>query len=102
MHLRLQKLNSKHDLPKLIQDSLQKTADPQLVGKYFDILEEQSFIFDYLNFQLYYHSYFYFDGNLVDVEIDESKMLKFLLDHEKSFSVIIEGFKQKINNYKKN
>ena len=98
----IQKLNSKHDLPKLIQDSLQKTADPQLVGKYFDILEEQSFIFDYLNFQLYYHSYFYFDGNLVDVEIDESKMLKFLLDHEKSFSVIIEGFKQKINNYKKN
>ena len=98
----IQKLNSKHDLPKLIQDSLQKTADPQLVGKYFDILEEQSFIFDYLNFQLDYHSHFYFDGNLVDVEIDESKMLKFLLDHEKSFSVIIEGFKQKINNYKKN
>ena len=25
-----------------------------------------------------------------------------LLDHEKSFSVLIERFKQKINNYKKN
>jgi len=46
--------------------------------------------------------HFYFDGNLADVEIDESEMLKFLLDHEKSFSVLIKRFKQKINNYKKN
>ncbi|MCH7648829.1 MAG: hypothetical protein IIA83_09505 [Thaumarchaeota archaeon] len=93
----IQKLNSKDDLPKLIQNSLQKTFDPQFVGKYFDILEEQSFIFDYLNLQLDYASYFYFDGNLVDIEIDESEMMKFLSDHKKSFSVVIERFKQKIN-----
>ena len=36
------------------------------------------------------------------VEIDESEMLKFLLEHEKSFSVLIERFKQKINDYEKN
>jgi len=98
----ISKLESKNELCQVIEDSLEKKVDPNYVGKYFDILEENSFIFDYLGFQISYLKHFYFDGNLVDVEIDESEMLKFLLDHEKSFSVLIERFKQKINNYKKN
>jgi len=98
----ISKLESKNELCQVIEDSLEKKVDPNYVGKYFDILEENSFIFDYLGFQVSYLKHFYFDGNLVDVKIDESEMLKFLLDHEKSFSVLIERFKQKINNYKKN
>lgn len=98
----ISRLKSKNELRELIEDSLEKKVDPNYVGKYFDILEENSFVFDYLGFQVSYLKHFYFDGNLVDVKIDESEMLKFLLDHEKSFSVLIERFKQKINNYKKN
>jgi hypothetical protein len=98
----ISRLKSKNKLRELVEESLEKKVEPNYVGKYFDILEESSFIFDYLEFQVSYLKHLYFDGNLVDVKIDESKMLEFLLDHEKSFSVLIEGFKQKINNYKKN
>ena len=98
----ISRLKSKNELCQVIEDSLEKKVDPNYVGKYFDILEENSFVFDYLGFQVSYLKHFYFDGNLVDVKIDESEMLKFLLDHEKSFSVLIKRFKQKINNYKKN
>jgi CDP-glycerol glycerophosphotransferase (TagB/SpsB family) len=93
----ISRLESKNELRGLIEDSLDKKIEPSYVGKYFDILEENSFVFDYLGFQVSYLKHFYFDGNLVDIEIDESGMLKFLLDHEKSFSVLIEQFKQKIN-----
>jgi hypothetical protein len=86
----IQKLNSQDDLSTLIKNSLQKFSDPKYVGKYFDILEEESFIFDYFNFQIDYQSYFYFNGNLADIEISESKMMKFLLDHEKSLSVVVK------------
>ena len=98
----ISRLKSKNELRELIEDSLEKKVEPNYVGKYFDILEENSFVFDYLGFQVSYLKHFYFDGNLADVEIDESEMLKFLLEHEKSFSVLIERFKQKINDYEKN
>jgi hypothetical protein len=98
----ISRLKSKNELRELIEDSLEKKVEPNYVGKYFDILEENSFVFDYLGFQVSYLKHFYFDGNLADVEINESEMLKFLLEHEKSFSVLIERFKQKINDYEKN
>ena len=97
----ISRLESKNELRELIEDSLDKKIEPSYVGKYFDILEENSFVFDYLGFQVSYLKHFYFDGNLVDIKIDESGMLKFLLEHEKSFSVLIEQFKQKINEYQK-
>ena len=73
------KLNSKNELRELIENSLEKKVDPNYVGKYFDILEENSFIFDYFGFQVNYFKHFYFGGNLVDVEIPESNMEKFLI-----------------------
>jgi hypothetical protein len=92
----IQKLNSKSDLPELIQNSLLSLNDPKSVGKYFDILEEESFSFDLLNFHLDYHSRFYFNGNLVDIKINELKMTEFLLNIEKDFLIIIEKFEQKM------
>ena len=41
----------------------------------------------------------YFDGNLVDTEIVESKMKDFLNQHEEIFANVINSFEQKITNY---
>ena len=73
-------------------------TDPNEVEKYFDILEENSFIFDQLSFQLEYLSYFYLNGNLIDVEINESKMKTFLNEREETFVNVINSFEQKISN----
>ena len=54
----IQKFNTDDDLSLLIKKSLNMKTDPNEVEKYFDILEENSFIFDQLSFQLEYLSYF--------------------------------------------
>ena len=94
----IQKFNTDDDLSLLIKKSLNMKTDPKEVEKYFDILEENSFIFDQLSFQLEYLSYFYLNGNLIDVEINESKMKTFLNEREETFVNVINSFEQKISN----
>ena len=89
------KLNSKNELRELIENSLEKKVDPNYVGKYFDILEENSFVFDYLGFQVSYLEHFYFGGNLVDVEISESHMKEFL-DKKQNLKNLAQEFKKKM------
>ena len=79
---------------RLIEKSLSHHVNPNEVGKYFDILEENSFIFDQLNFQLNYLSYFYLNGNLVDVEIEESKMKIFLNENKDPQNPILPSAEQ--------
>ena len=90
------KLNSKNELRELIENSLEKKVDPNYVGKYFDILEENSFIFDYFRFQVNYFKHFYFGGNLVDVEIPESNMEKFLIKEKQNLENLAREFKKKM------
>jgi len=90
------RLKSKNELPELIKNSLEKKVDPNYVGKYFDILEENSFVFDLLGFQDSYSKHFYFDGNLVDVEISESQMKEFLINEKQKIENLVQEFKKKI------
>ena len=90
------KLNSKNELRELIENSLEKKVDPNYVGKYFDILEENSFIFDYFAFQLSYFKHFYFGGNLVDVKIPESNMEEFLIKEKQNLENLSQEFKKKM------
>ena len=92
-----QKFNSNDNLSLLIEKSLSHHVNPNEVGKYFDILEENSFIFDQLNFQLNYLSYFYLNGNLVDVEIEESKMKIFLNENKENFLNVVIMLKKMIS-----
>ena len=64
--------------------------------KYFDVLDESSFIFDYFGFQLSYLKYFYFDGNLADVEISVSQMEEFLINQKQKIEDLVQEFKKKI------
>ena len=87
----VQKFNNDDDLISLIKNTLDIKPDPNQVEKYFNILEKNSFVFDQLEFQLEYLSYFYLNGNLVDVEINEPKMIKFLNDKEETFVDLINS-----------
>ena len=91
----ISRLNSKNELRGLIEKSLEKKADPNIIRKYLDILEENSFIFDYLEFQVSYLEHFYFDGNLVDVEISESHMKEFLVKKQ-NLENLAQEFKKKM------
>tara|TARA_B100000029_G_scaffold476116_1_gene519977 strand:+ start:1510 stop:3003 length:1494 start_codon:yes stop_codon:yes gene_type:complete len=95
----IQKFNHGDDLEQLIEKTLTITVEPNEVGKYFDILEENSFSFDQLKFQLDYLSYFYFNGNLANVKINEDDMKRFLTLQEKNFSIVINELIQKIESY---
>ena len=92
----ISRLKSKNELRELIEDSLEKKVEPNYVGKYFDILEENSFIFDYLGFQISYLKHFYFDGNLVDVEIFEFQMKEFLDNEKQNIENLAQEFKKRI------
>jgi hypothetical protein len=91
----ISRLNSRNEFRKLIESSLEKKIEPSFVGKYIDILEENSFIFDYLEFQVSYFNHFYFGGNLVDVEISESHMKEFLVKKQ-NLENLAQEFKKKM------
>ena len=91
----ISRLNSKNELRVLIEKSLEKKADPNIIRKYLDILEENSFIFDYLEFQVSYLEHFYFGGNLADVEISKSHMKEFLVKKQ-NLENLAQEFKKKI------
>ena len=59
-------------------------------------MEENSFIFDYFGFQVNYFKHFYFDGNLVDVEISESHMDEFLIKEKQNLENLAQEFKKKV------
>ena len=94
----ISRLNSKNELQGLIENSLEKKVEPSSLGKYLDILEENSFIFDYLEFQVSYFNHFYFSGNLVDVEISESHMKEFLIKKQNLKNLAQEFKKRMIKN----
>jgi len=91
----ISRLNSKNELRELIENSLEQKIDPSIIGKYIDILEENSFIFDHLGFQISYFEHFYFGGNLVDVEISESHMKEFLVKKQ-NLENLAQEFKKKM------
>ena len=90
------KFNSGDDLGAVIQKTLKKSIEPEMVAKYIEIIEENSFIFNLLYFQLDYQTEFYLNGNLVDVEIDESKMKHFLEKHQKTLSDVVKAIEEKL------
>ena len=92
----ISKLKSKNELRQLIECSLEKKVEPNYVGKYFDVLEENSFIFDLLSFQVHYLKHFYYDSNLLDVQISDSQMMEFLINEKQNLENLAQEFKKRI------
>ena len=93
----ISKMDSISNLNFLIMDSMKKNTNPSDVKNYFDILMENSFEFDLLDFQVTYLKYLYLDANLLDIEITE-KQMKLLLDNQKdNLMNLAKNFERQIN-----
>jgi len=78
------KINSFDDLPNTVLQALETKINPVDLDKYVTALEDASFDFDWLGFVRKCHKRFYYDGNLVDVEIDPFNMEQFLNEERAS------------------
>lgn len=94
------RIKSVTELPDAIRISLQKTVNPNDLGKYVDIVEKNSFEFDNTGFQIEYANYFYYGGHLADVEIPEEKMKSFLEEHRSILEQIASEYVKKIKQHK--
>ena len=94
------RIKSVTELPDAIRISLQKTVNLNDLGKYVDIVEKNSFEFDYTGFQIECANYFYYGGHLIDVEIPEEKMKYFLEEHRSIFEQITSEYIKKIKQHK--
>ena len=93
------KLKSIDELPTAIRSSLRKKVDPTDVDKYFNLLDANTFDFDMFGFDLDYHNYFYYGGNLLDVEIPEEKVKQFIKKHESLFDKVADEYIKKIEQH---
>ena len=71
------------------------------VDKFLNLLEENSIDFDLFGFEVDYHNYFFNEGNLLNVEIDEGKAKQFIKKHEPSFDMLADEFIKKMQNTEK-
>ena len=94
-------LKSTDELPIAIRSSLQRKVDPADVGKYLNLLEANTFTFDMFGFDLAYHDYFYYGGNLIDTDIPEEKVRGFVKKHKSTFDMLADEFIKKIKNFEK-
>ena len=98
----IKKLNSYSELKQAIIDSLKIQVNPKDVINYIRMLEENSFEFDVLNFEIKYQNTFYMNGNLVDVKFNERVMKEFLIENKDELEVVITEFIKKIYQFKNN
>ena len=75
------------------------TVEPNFVKKYVEMLDKHSFDFDFLDMLNKMYDWFYFNGRLVDVVIDEKHMKLFLTNNKKEFEKLSLEFVKKINDY---
>ena len=77
-------------LPEIIRSSLQETVNLQDVERFLAIFKKNSFDFDVFEYYINEANTFFYNGNLVDVEITESQMKSFIKDNAKMFSVLVD------------
>jgi hypothetical protein len=90
------KLNSYDELHDAINQCIKTNVEPNYIKKYVELIEENSFDFNILDFQMKYLNQFYFSGNLVDVSIDEKQMELFLSNNEQILQKLATEFIKKI------
>ena len=91
------KINGVENLSEIIKKCLQTKVNPSDVLKYIEMVKENSFEFDFMGFHKKLHDYFFFEGNLIDVDISENQMKKFLVDNKNNFKPLIKEYLKKMN-----
>lgn len=96
------KVNSIQELAETIRLSLTKKVNPEELDRFLILLEQNSVDFDWYGFITKMHDYFYYGGNLVDVEITFNKMKNFLEKNGEVLEKITEAHIKKVQQYKGN
>ena len=94
----VKKLNSYDELKDGIKNSLKSHVNPIHVFNYIKTLEDNSFIFEFMNFEEDYCNWFYMNGNTVDAVITNTKMEQFLFNHKSELEKLSNEFVKKITN----
>jgi len=93
----IHKLESLNELPNAKSSHIDEKINPSYLDKYLEFVEQNSFDFDWLGFLSKQYDYFFYGGQLVDVEISESKMKQFLDDNKDMLIKITDEHLKKIN-----
>jgi len=93
------RVKSLDEFPSIIRNSLKKNVDPNTLDKFIQILEKDSIDFDLYGFMTRMHEHFYYDGNLVNVSISDSKMHSFLEKNNDELEYLADAHKHKIMQY---
>lgn len=94
------KLNCLEDLPNAIHSSLNKTVSAIDLDKYMTSMEDNSFDFNILDFVSRYYQKFFYNGNLINVDIDQSKMQQFLEEEQNILDKLADEHIKKISQFK--
>jgi len=94
------RLKSIEELPQAIRLCLKKQIDPLELSEYADIINKNTFEFDYDDFVLNIGDRFYYGAFLVDVDISETEMKSFIEDNKIVLAKLAEEHIKKINEYK--
>lgn len=90
------------ELPKIIRESLKTKVDIKDLNEYVSFITENSFQFDHLRLEHDIDSYFYHNGNTVDVNITSDQMRYFLEQNKETFDQLVSEHIKKIQQYKNN
>ena len=88
-----------HTLSNNIKKSLGKEIKSDDLDKFVQLYEKNSFNFDYMNFISKYQESFYYNGNLLDADIEEDKMRVFLNDNQKILKIVTNEHIKKIKQF---
>lgn len=94
------KLNSIEDLPEAIRTSLTKKINLSELNKYVNLIDKNSFEFNYSRAFLDYSRFFYIGGYLVDIEITNDKMQSYIEKNRNTFDFLADEHIKKIKQHK--
>ena len=83
-------------LPEIIRSSLQEPVNLQDIERFMTIFKKNSFDFDINKYNLNEANTFFYNGQLVDVEITEPQMKSFIEENAQMFSVLVDEHIKKL------
>ncbi|AJA92832.1 hypothetical protein A7X95_06035 [Candidatus Nitrosopelagicus brevis] len=94
-------VNNIQDLPEKIKQSLQKKVVADDLDKFVQLYQKNSFEFDYMQFVSKYCGSFYYNGNLLDAEINAKDMKSFIDENQEIILKVTNEHIKKIEQFKK-
>jgi len=95
------KINNIEDLPSVINESLNKEVFSNDLDRFLVFLDKNSFDFDLFGYIFIELKEFFHDSLLLDVEIKQNKMKKFLEKHTKLIDIVGNQLIKEMNARKK-